>query len=160
MPEDLPAPAHTSNPPSMLGLYLAIALLISTVALSGWMGREGTALKVAAAPQGVLSLLQMAKTCGALALHAQAGLPYISVLTHPTTGGVRCQGLRSVRRRTSTYERAWHRRRCSLQAPPHLAEPPDPGRRWAVRRRLGPALRSRMRNTVSGGERGWCRFRV
>ena len=38
--------------------------------------------------EGVLSLLQMAKTCGALALHAQAGLPYISVLTHPTTGGV------------------------------------------------------------------------
>jgi acetyl-CoA carboxylase carboxyl transferase subunit beta len=30
----------------------------------------------------------MAKTCGALALHAQARLPYISVLTHPTTGGV------------------------------------------------------------------------
>lgn len=38
--------------------------------------------------EGVLSLLQMAKTCGALALHAQAKLPYISVLTHPTTGGV------------------------------------------------------------------------
>jgi acetyl-CoA carboxylase carboxyl transferase subunit beta len=38
--------------------------------------------------EGVLSLLQMAKTCGALALHSQAGLPYISVLTHPTTGGV------------------------------------------------------------------------
>ena len=38
--------------------------------------------------EGVLSLLQMAKTCGALALHAQAGLPYLSVLTHPTTGGV------------------------------------------------------------------------
>jgi acetyl-CoA carboxylase carboxyl transferase subunit beta len=38
--------------------------------------------------EGMLSLLQMAKTCGALALHAQAGLPYISVLTHPTTGGV------------------------------------------------------------------------
>ncbi len=32
--------------------------------------------------------MQMAKTCGALALHAQARLPYISVLTHPTTGGV------------------------------------------------------------------------
>jgi len=30
----------------------------------------------------------MAKTCGALALHAQAKLPYISVMTHPTTGGV------------------------------------------------------------------------
>lgn len=38
--------------------------------------------------EGVLSLLQMAKTCGALALHAQAHLPYISVMTHPTTGGV------------------------------------------------------------------------
>jgi acetyl-CoA carboxylase carboxyl transferase subunit beta len=32
--------------------------------------------------------MQMAKTSGALALHAQARLPYISVLTHPTTGGV------------------------------------------------------------------------
>lgn len=38
--------------------------------------------------EGVLSLVQMAKTCGALALHAQAKLPYISVMTHPTTGGV------------------------------------------------------------------------
>ena len=38
--------------------------------------------------EGMLSLLQMAKTCGALALHAQARLPYISVLTNPTTGGV------------------------------------------------------------------------
>ncbi len=38
--------------------------------------------------EGVLSLMQMAKTCGALALHAQAKLPYLSVMTHPTTGGV------------------------------------------------------------------------
>ena len=38
--------------------------------------------------EGVLSLVQMAKTCGALALHARARLPYISVMTHPTTGGV------------------------------------------------------------------------
>ena len=38
--------------------------------------------------EGVLSLMQMAKTCGALAVHAQEGLPYISILTHPTTGGV------------------------------------------------------------------------
>jgi acetyl-CoA carboxylase carboxyl transferase subunit beta len=38
--------------------------------------------------EGMLSLLQMAKTCGALARHAQAQLPYFSVLTHPTTGGV------------------------------------------------------------------------
>lgn len=38
--------------------------------------------------EGMLSLMQMAKTCGALALHSEARLPYISVLTHPTTGGV------------------------------------------------------------------------
>jgi acetyl-CoA carboxylase carboxyl transferase subunit beta len=38
--------------------------------------------------EGMFSLMQMAKTCGALALHARAKLPYISVLTHPTTAGV------------------------------------------------------------------------
>jgi acetyl-CoA carboxylase carboxyl transferase subunit beta len=38
--------------------------------------------------EGVVSLMQMAKTCGALALHAKAKLPYFSILTHPTTGGV------------------------------------------------------------------------
>jgi acetyl-CoA carboxylase carboxyl transferase subunit beta len=38
--------------------------------------------------EGMLSLLQMAKTSGALALHAQARLPYFSVMTNPTTGGV------------------------------------------------------------------------
>ena len=38
--------------------------------------------------EGILSLMQMAKTSGALALHGEAGLPFISVLTHPTTGGV------------------------------------------------------------------------
>jgi acetyl-CoA carboxylase carboxyl transferase subunit beta len=32
--------------------------------------------------------LQMAKTSGALAYHAKKKLPYISVLTHPTTAGV------------------------------------------------------------------------
>jgi acetyl-CoA carboxylase carboxyl transferase subunit beta len=38
--------------------------------------------------EGILSLMQMAKTSGALARHSQASLPYISILTHPTTGGV------------------------------------------------------------------------
>ena len=38
--------------------------------------------------EGILSLMQMAKTSGALAVHDRAGLPIISVLTHPTTGGV------------------------------------------------------------------------
>jgi acetyl-CoA carboxylase carboxyl transferase subunit beta len=38
--------------------------------------------------EGMLSLMQMAKTCGALARLSEAHLPYISVMTHPTTGGV------------------------------------------------------------------------
>ena len=38
--------------------------------------------------EGILSLMQMAKTSGALARHSEAGCGYISVLTHPTTGGV------------------------------------------------------------------------
>lgn len=38
--------------------------------------------------EGMLSLMQMAKTSGAVARHAAAGLPYLTVLTHPTTAGV------------------------------------------------------------------------
>jgi acetyl-CoA carboxylase carboxyl transferase subunit beta len=38
--------------------------------------------------EGMLSLMQMAKTSGALARHAEARLPFISVLTNPTTAGV------------------------------------------------------------------------
>lgn len=38
--------------------------------------------------EGVFSLMQMAKTSAALAFHSQANLPFISVLTDPTTGGV------------------------------------------------------------------------
>jgi len=38
--------------------------------------------------EGILSLMQMAKTSAALGRLAKAGLLYISVLTHPTTGGV------------------------------------------------------------------------
>jgi len=38
--------------------------------------------------EGLLSLLQMSKTSAALARLATAGLPFISVLTDPTTGGV------------------------------------------------------------------------
>lgn len=38
--------------------------------------------------EGVLSLMQMAKTCGALTQLAQEKLPFISVLTDPTMGGV------------------------------------------------------------------------
>lgn len=38
--------------------------------------------------EGILSLMQMAKTCAGVAKLSKAKLPYISVLTHPTTGGV------------------------------------------------------------------------
>jgi acetyl-CoA carboxylase carboxyl transferase subunit beta len=38
--------------------------------------------------EGLLSLMQMAKVSAALARLRGAGVPYISVLTHPTTGGV------------------------------------------------------------------------
>ena len=38
--------------------------------------------------EGILSLMQMAKTSAALARLAQAGLPYISILTNPTMAGV------------------------------------------------------------------------
>jgi acetyl-CoA carboxylase carboxyl transferase subunit beta len=38
--------------------------------------------------EGIISLMQMAKTCAAIARLKQAGLPYIALLTDPTTGGV------------------------------------------------------------------------
>ena len=38
--------------------------------------------------EGIISLMQMAKTSAAVAKHGEAGLLYISVLTDPTTGGV------------------------------------------------------------------------
>ena len=38
--------------------------------------------------EGLFSLMQMAKTSAVLARLREAGVPYLSVLTHPTTGGV------------------------------------------------------------------------
>ena len=38
--------------------------------------------------EGMVSLMQMAKTSGAVARHDEAGQLYITVLTDPTTGGV------------------------------------------------------------------------
>ncbi|MCH7992511.1 MAG: acetyl-CoA carboxylase carboxyltransferase subunit beta [Gemmatimonadetes bacterium] len=38
--------------------------------------------------EGIYSLMQMAKTSTVLARIHEAGLPFISILTHPTTGGV------------------------------------------------------------------------
>lgn len=38
--------------------------------------------------EGIFSLMQMAKTSAAVSKHSNMGLLYISVMTHPTTGGV------------------------------------------------------------------------
>ena len=38
--------------------------------------------------ESILSLMQMAKTCAALSRLAEARVPYVSILTNPTTGGV------------------------------------------------------------------------
>lgn len=38
--------------------------------------------------EGIISLMQMAKTSGAVARHSEKGLLYITVMTDPTTGGV------------------------------------------------------------------------
>lgn len=38
--------------------------------------------------EGIFSLMQMAKTSGAVARHSEAGLLYLTVMTDPTTGGV------------------------------------------------------------------------
>lgn len=38
--------------------------------------------------EGLFSLMQMAKTVTSVRIVAEAGLPYVTILTHPTTGGV------------------------------------------------------------------------
>ncbi len=38
--------------------------------------------------EGILSLMQMAKTCSGIGRLDERGVPYISVMTYPTTGGV------------------------------------------------------------------------
>lgn len=38
--------------------------------------------------EGIISLMQMAKTCAGIARLKKGGIPYISILTDPTTGGV------------------------------------------------------------------------
>lgn len=49
----------------------------------GWTVSGGARMQ-----EGLLSLMQMAKTSGAVLRHSQKGLLYITVLTDPTTGGV------------------------------------------------------------------------
>lgn len=49
----------------------------------GWTVSGGARMQ-----EGLMSLMQMAKTSGAVLRHSEAGLLYITVLTDPTTGGV------------------------------------------------------------------------
>lgn len=64
----------------VLGVERAIALQCPFVCFSTSGG--------ARMQEGLFSLFQMAKTAAALAKLAKAGLPYISILTDPTMGGV------------------------------------------------------------------------
>ena len=61
--------------------------------LDGAVDRSAPALIVSASggarmQEGIFSLMQLAKSAAALHRLAEAGRPYISILTHPTTGGV------------------------------------------------------------------------
>lgn len=49
----------------------------------GWTVSGGARMQ-----EGLLSLMQMAKTSGAVARHSEKGLLYLTILTDPTTGGV------------------------------------------------------------------------
>ena len=61
--------------------------------IEGAVEREAPAVIVSASggarmQEGIFSLMQLAKTSAALHKLSEARLPYISILTHPTTGGV------------------------------------------------------------------------
>lgn len=62
--------------------------LIETATAKGWPVVIVSTSGGARMYEGMCSLMQMAKTCAALAYHARQKLPYISVLTDPTTAGV------------------------------------------------------------------------
>lgn len=65
-----------------------VTRLIERGTRNGWPVVISCASGGARMYEGMFSLMQMAKTSAALARHAEAGLPYIPLLTHPTTAGV------------------------------------------------------------------------
>lgn len=65
-----------------------IARLFLRAAASGEAAVIFTSSGGARMQEGLVSLMQMAKTCAALTKLRDARVPFISVLTHPTTGGV------------------------------------------------------------------------
>ena len=73
-----------------MGMYVGNALI---AACERAIERRAPLIVFAAAggarmQEGILSLMQMPRTTVALQMLKEAGLPYICVLTHPTTGGV------------------------------------------------------------------------
>src|SRR6056297_3427145 len=73
-----------------MGMYVGNAII---AAAEEAVKRERPLILVSAAggarmQEGILSLMQMPRTTVAVQMLREAGLPYIVVLTHPTTGGV------------------------------------------------------------------------
>ncbi len=64
-------------------IYAVNEALASHIPLVNFSSSGGARMQ-----EGLISLMQMAKTSAALAKLAEVGIPYISVLTDPTTGGV------------------------------------------------------------------------
>jgi acetyl-CoA carboxylase carboxyl transferase subunit beta len=81
--------------------------------------------------EGILSLMQMAKTSAARGRLREAGVPYISVCLHPTTGGVAASfamlgdiiDRRAARPGRLRRARAWSSRRSARSCPPASSAP-------------------------------------
>jgi acetyl-CoA carboxylase carboxyl transferase subunit beta len=65
-----------------------IARILDFGRLRGWPAVTITATGGARMQEGILSLMQMAKTAGAVARMNRDGVPFISILTNPSTAGV------------------------------------------------------------------------
>jgi acetyl-CoA carboxylase carboxyl transferase subunit beta len=90
---DIPAALFVMNPSFMMGsmgtvVGEKIARLFEFAAQERLPVVGFTVSGGARVQEGMFSLMQMAKTSGAVLKHSQAGLFYLTILTDPTTGGV------------------------------------------------------------------------
>ena len=92
--------------------------------------------------EGLFSLMQMAKTSGAVLRHSEKGLLYLTVLTSPTTGGV-----------TASF---------AMEGDIILAEPERPSvsreREWWSRPRASPCPRASRRRNPCWNTASWTRL--
>lgn len=91
--EGIPAALFAMDPAFMMGSMGAavgekITRLFEAATRQGLPVVGFTVSGGARMQEGMISLMQMAKTSGAVGRHSQAGLLYLAVLTDPTTGGV------------------------------------------------------------------------